>query len=373
MSKPNPKNERIKRTYFQYLKEAQRYSDDTVDAVAKALNRFEVVTQFRDFARFHREQAVAFKKRLAEQTNERTGLRLSKATLNSTLKVLRSFFLWLAGQPGFKSRLHYSDADYFNLSEKDVAVARAVRGSAFPALDQIHRVLAAMPAKTDVERRNRALIAFCLLTGARADALATVRLKHVDLDQDLLMNDARDMRTKASKTFPTWFFPVGGEVREIVADWIGHLRTSLNWTDADPLFPTTKVSVGAVSHRFEAMGLTRDCWSNTTPIRQIFQAAFAKVGIPYFNPHSIRRTLGQLGEQLCRTPEEFKAWSQNLGHSGVLTTLTSYGEVAHHRQSEIIRNLKASSDVTTTMSIDELFREMKRRMGKNDLDSAPAG
>jgi len=364
MSKPNPKNERIKRAYFQYLKEAQRYSDDTVDAVAKALNRFEVVSQFRDFARFHREQAVAFKKRLAEQTNERTGLRLSKATLNSTLKILRSFFLWLAGQPGFKSRLHYSDADYFNLSEKDVAVARAVRGSAFPALDQIHRVLAAMPSTTDVERRNRALIAFCLLTGARADALATVRLKHVDLDQGLLMNDARDMRTKASKTFPTWFFPVDGEAREIVAEWIAHLRTSLNWTDADPLFPATKVAVGAVSRRFEAVGLTRDCWSNTTPIRQNFKAAFEKVGLPYFNPHSIRKTLGQLGEQLCRTPEEFKAWSQNLGHSGVLVTLTSYGEVAQSRQSEIIRDLMRGETSADDMTAEDLIRELQKRIAK---------
>jgi hypothetical protein len=32
--------------------------------------------------------------------------------------------------------------------------------------------------------------------------------------------------------------------------------------------------------------------------------------------HSLRSTLAQVGEQRCQTPEEFKAWSQNLGHSG---------------------------------------------------------
>src|SRR5512147_2134420 len=31
-------------------------------------------------------------------------------------------------------------------------------------------------------------------------------------------------------------------------------------------------------------------------------------------PHSLRSTLAQFGEQRCQTPEEFKAWSQNLGH-----------------------------------------------------------
>jgi integrase/recombinase XerD len=61
----NPNNERIKRQYFVFLKEAKRQSEDSVDAVAKALTRFEADTRYRDFRAFHFEQAVAFKKRLA--------------------------------------------------------------------------------------------------------------------------------------------------------------------------------------------------------------------------------------------------------------------------------------------------------------------
>jgi len=43
---------------------------------------------------------------------------LSKATLCATLSALKRFFIWLAGQPGYKSRISYSDAEYFNLSAK---------------------------------------------------------------------------------------------------------------------------------------------------------------------------------------------------------------------------------------------------------------
>ncbi len=39
MTKHTPENERIKRIYFAYLKEAKRYSEPTVDAAAKALSR----------------------------------------------------------------------------------------------------------------------------------------------------------------------------------------------------------------------------------------------------------------------------------------------------------------------------------------------
>jgi hypothetical protein len=90
-------------------------------------------------------------------------------------------------------------------------------------------------------------------------------------------------------------------------------------------------------------GLARKHWTNATPIRRIFAEAFALAELPYFNPHSFRKTLAQLGERVCRTPEEFKAWSQNLGHERVLTTLSSYGQVGPARQAEIMRGLTCSS------------------------------
>lgn len=46
-----------------------------------------------------------------------------------------------------------------------------------------------------------------------------------------------------------------------------------------------------------------------------------------------------LGEKICKTPEDFKAWSQNLGHEHVMTTFNSYGEVSQQRQSDIIQGL----------------------------------
>jgi len=81
----------------------------------------------------------------------------------------------------------------------------------------------------------------------------------------------------------------------------------------------------------------RKHWSNASPIRTIFKEAFAAAGLPYFNPHSFRKTLALLGGELCETPEQYKAWSQNLGHEHVLTTFTSYGDVSSYRQAEIIR------------------------------------
>ena len=146
------------------------------------------------------------------------------------------------------------------------------------------------------------------------------------------------MKTKFSKTFSTWFFPVEGEALAIFTDWVGHLRDVCLWGDSDPLFPSTRMGIGPPGG-FVAAGLERTHWSNAGAIRRIFRQAFERAGLPYFHPHSIRKTLVQLGERVCTTPEEFKAWSQNLGHEQVSTTFTSYGQVAGHRQAELIRNM----------------------------------
>ncbi|MGE3600202.1 MAG: site-specific integrase, partial [Dehalococcoidia bacterium] len=53
----------------------------------------------------------------------------------------------------------------------------------------------------------------------------------------------------------------------------------------------------------------------------------------------LRNTLAVLSQRIGLTVEETKAWSQNLGHSDVLTTLMSYGEVPGARQAELIRGL----------------------------------
>lgn len=220
-------NERIKRKYLAFLKEAKRHSEPTIDATAKALSRFEIYSKFRDFKTFHFEQAIAFKSHLAEQKGQRSGEKLSKATL---------------------------------------------------------------------------------LTGARDRAIASMKLKHIDLAAGCVNQDAREVQTKFSKTFTTY------------------------------LFPATLIAVGASQH-FEAAGLDRKHWSTASPIRTIFKKAFIAAGLPYFNPHSFRNTLARFGEQVCKTPEQFKVWSQNLGHEKVLTTFLSYGEVACPRQGEIIRDL----------------------------------
>lgn len=358
--KHNANNERIKRQYFIFLKEAKRQNEASVDAAAKSISRFESYTKFKDFKAFHFEQAVGFKKHLAKQENQQTGNKLSKATLNSTLKQLKTFFEWLAMQSGYKSRLNYTDMEYFNLSAKDARIATAKRQKPVPTIEQIRHVIGTMPCSTVIEQRDRALIAFTLLTGARDAAIASMKIKHIDVLAKRVLQDARDVNTKFSKTFTTYFFPVGDDIEKIVIDWITYLKVELLYGNADPLFPQTKVTPGK-NRIFEASGLKRVHWSTASPIRTIFRKAFEAAGLPYFNPHSFRNTLVIFSQTICQSPEEVKAWSQNLGHEGVMTTFYSYGEVQESRQGEIILQLNQPRP-TVSQDVSELAKALAHEM-----------
>jgi integrase/recombinase XerD len=359
MTKKHPENTRIKREYFTFLKEAKRNGEQSVDAAAQALDRFEAYTR-KPFKAFHVQQAIGFKAHLAKQTNPRTGRPLSKATIHTTLVALKAFFIWLAGQPGYKSRVTYSDAEYFNLSAKDMTIAKSGRELRVPTIEQIRHVLSIMPKGSDIEQRNRALIAFTLLTGARDNAIASMRLKHIDLCERRIYQDAREVRTKFAKSFPTFFFPVGEDIEQVVVDWVRFLVSERLWGPDDPLFPKTLVRPDGESH-FAARGLSRECWGNAAPICKIFREAFEAASLPYFNPHSFRKTLARLGQQLCQSPEEFKAWSQNLGHEKVMTTFASYGCVDTHRQAELIRQAGQAKRVNGDAA--EMLRRIQELVG----------
>ena len=56
--------------------------------------------------------------------------------------------------------MKHTDLAYFSLSGKDTRVATTRRDSVGPTLVQVKHVLGLMPMGTDIEKRDRALMAF---------------------------------------------------------------------------------------------------------------------------------------------------------------------------------------------------------------------
>ena len=292
MTKRNADNERVKRRYLVYLKDAKGRDVASVDAAASAIERFEGYVKSRDFKGFHIEQARGFKAHLLAATNARTGLRLSASTVHATLAAVKAFFVWLADQRGYASRIKYADTEYFNAPDNLSRIATARRFKSCPTLAQVRAMIHSMPEETEVQKRDRAIIAFTILSGARDRATISFRLKHIDIDNEMVEQDAREVRTKRAKTFMTRFFPLGDDFRKIVVDWVTFFGRK------SALDPTTRCSQKLRS-RPATMASTgpylyRRAWANANPVRDIFREACARAELPYFNPHLLRNTLVQV-------------------------------------------------------------------------------
>jgi len=337
-ARSNPKNDRVKRDYLVHLKEARQRSAATVDQVRHAIDRLEPYTGFKDFATFNKEQALGFKRALLASKAQRSGKPISTATAHHVLQAIKEFLAWLHGRPGYRRRIDPTHIAYLNLTTKDERIARVTLPKSYASLEQYRATLFAMPAGTDVERRDQAVMALLLLTGMRDAAAVSLKLKHISIERRHVFQDPREVNTKFSKAIETFFFPVGEDVVAIVNDWVRYLTAEKLFSPNDPLFPKTLVRPDG-QRAFAVQGLSREHWADAAPVRAIFKAAFARVELPYFKPHTVRDTLTQVAYKHGLSPEGVKAWSQNLGHSNVLTTLQGYGHVSIERQAEILGQL----------------------------------
>lgn len=155
MRKINEENERIKRRYLQYLKTANRKDASTVHKATEGILRFEASANFVSFKRFHIEQVIKFQDRINSEVSKTTGKLLSKSTISAVLAANKAFFFWLAGQDGYKSRIRYSDADYFNMDAKGQRVASTTRETPYPSMEMARHAFNYMPEGAEIEHATR--------------------------------------------------------------------------------------------------------------------------------------------------------------------------------------------------------------------------
>ncbi len=340
--RPSEKNERIKRDYMHYRKHAKQRSPKTLDREIAALERFDVWNGRKEFGKFHINWAMEFRTNL-ERTKTASGKPLSKSTQRAIMATLREFTIWLSQQDGFRRRIKVEHAEYFRLSLRDEAEARAAPERPAPSIKQAKHALAMMPETTPRELRDKALMSLLCLCGPRVGAIATLRIKHVDLDEKCVMQNPREVATKFGKPIDSFFHKGFPEAETVLAKWITYLDEVALYGSDDPLFPATAISAKG-TEGFKATGFERRHWSTTEPVRKIVNAAFKNAGLEAYGPHSFRHMHSRHISRTCKNVAELVAASQNLGHSDALMTLKHYGQISREDQRRLITGEERKED-----------------------------
>ena len=360
MTRYNPENERVKKQYEEALLHGRHREHRTVDAVWRAINSFEQFTERKSFKTFSTEQAKAFKRWLEKQVNAK-GQPLSLSTVRSTLSNLRDFFAWLVTHPQYVRKVDGRGVDYLRLSDNEERAGRATREKIPPTVEEVRRVLENMLFESDVERRDRAIVAFILLTGVRDGSLISLKQKDVDLDKREIWQDPKHVKTKNRKGITSQFIPIDSFAEEIVLNWITYSRNVLGLNGEAPLFPKQRVANNPKTLQFEACGLSMEHWANATPVREIFHKAFIAAGLPKCQPHTIRNTIAIWALENC-SQLQFKAISQSLGHEHAMTTYNTYGNLTHHDVRKAFASIGKGSPELTHLSTEVMFAEISKRI-----------
>lgn len=270
-----------------------------------------------------------------EVAKSATGKPLSKSSSRAIMATLREFTLLLSRQEGFRRRFKMADADYFRLSLRDEAEARAAPERHAPSVSWAKRAFALMPENTPRASRDKALFALLCLRGVRAAALVSLKIKHVDIAEKSIQQNPREVATKFGKNIDTFFAKGFDVAEEVLAKWIAHLNEMELYGPEDPLFPATSDKAQG-NMGFKAVGFDRRHWTTTEPVPKIVNAAFANAGLQAYGPHAFRHMLARHAARHGKSVAELVATSQNLGHTDVLTTLRRYGQINRDDQRRLI-------------------------------------
>ncbi len=332
----NISNEITKKEFEKYLKLDNRLSMESVFKKIRNIRKYEVFTKFEDFKTFDENQGLEFVD--SYKKND-----ISLNTISRAFIDIKEFFIWLSKHKNYKKNVKIENVRVFNLSRKETKEANIKGIVEFASLEEIYEAVFNMPYKTEKDRRNRAIVCFAILTGARVSALMTLKIGSINKHKSYAEQDpAMGVKTKASKYILTRFFSVDKRIKDICIDWLDYLKSEKGFKRKDALFPAMKSGLRK-DGSLGIVGFSRDCMKSDTTIRNIIEDAFESAGLKRYHPHSFRHTLIDLGYKRCNTTEDFKAWSQNLGHNSVLTTLTSYGTLPNEIQMNVMERIEKNN------------------------------
>ena len=319
------------RVLYDWLSYARRYDTKTIDAHMASIRAFEAFHRGKFFGNISSADCDRWRQDLisrAKKPSAEGGL--SRSTVRHHASHIKAYFTWLSTRKGFTHLV--GAAEYFALPRGLLADGGRDRPRAYPTLVEAAAMLDGLPSATLLERRDRAIFALAFVTALRESALISLRVRHIDLQRKQAFHEGGVVRSKNGKTFTVDFFPRTEQFQVVFRAWYAEM-IDMGFRGNDALFPSART----LEKLWRASEVNRSAtapMNSASAVDAVFRKASMRLNRRY-SPHSARHTIVQLGDQICRTPEERKAWSLNMGHSSESITWQHYGRVSSARKSEI--------------------------------------
>ena len=165
MDETNPKNQRFKLAWMEDLQIGKAPS--TIDQKLAALAQYETATRWADFDSLCRDHVLEYLEFIRSA-------KTSSKTKAAKVRHVREFFKWMIMDERIKPKQARKPILMMRLTDKEQRAGRSKKMVKFANIEQITDTIASMPKTNAIERRNRALLAFTLLSGARDGAIISM-------------------------------------------------------------------------------------------------------------------------------------------------------------------------------------------------------
>jgi len=354
--KPNYENEVLKRKYAEYLKEARGLSSVTVNFSLATLSKYDKFSKNEYYSKFNVDKAIAFKEYLKKYC--------AITSYRNHCKRLQKFFIWLVELKGYKSKITKEAIDYLRITNKDEAISRAGAARKIPTLEYVVNLVKSIPVNNEIDKRDRALIAFTACTGMRDSAIASLPIGCVDIKTLIVnQNPKAQVKTKFSKHIISKVFNFDSFLMQCVLDWYKYLEQKGFGQNA-PLFPRSKVNQTKEQLCYkEATNVEPEFWHSGSCIRSVFKKRTQEAKLEYYAPHTYRHLAIRLALEKARTAEEKKAVSQNFGHEHIATTFATYGNLQPDELANKLTEIDSRND--DDMDMKRALEVITKGLSKN--------
>ena len=351
MSTYNKDNELKKREYYKRI--STKKSEKTIDQIRRAIESYEEFTGHKDFRLFNMNNALNYLKYLKNK-------KLSLSTMRGYLRELKNFFEWLSDKPSYKSKIHQEDINLLCITNSETNQITRKINTNYPTFEQAKKIVEAIDIKNEIDKRDKAMISFSILTGIRVNALMTLKLGCINIDKMLVYQFVRDgVKTKFSKDIISKIFNFDDNLLKYFKDWYYYLKQEKLFGNDDPLFPKSKQIQEENNLNFNYDWVDNKFWQSISAIREIFIQRAKNANITPFSPHKYRHLSIKLAFDKCRDAKEMKAISQHFGHEDVSTTIQVYGNYRPDELSEILDSIDKNTNEISKEDL-EFFNYCKK-------------
>ncbi|PIB25627.1 hypothetical protein BFP76_00355 [Amylibacter kogurei] len=332
-------NDRLLHGYIVFM---GKYATKTIDAHLIAIREFERFSKGVVFKQITPQLVAQYREDLIQRGSELSEDAISNSTIGHRASQLRLFLTWLLKQKGYRS-LDQTLPEYLDLPKAQMAKVKPAKEKVYPTLSEAEEMLRSMPKATRLDRRQRAVFACAFLTGLRANALAGLRHRDVDLQKSIFVQDGTNGRAKNGKSYRGRFFPVPETFLSVFTEWVNEMET-LGARRDDAVFPTEQ---SLIQNRSPGVQPRKpfEPLKGADVVRQAFAVASKNTKHSY-HPHSARHCLAAFGVELCRSEKEFKAWSLCLGHEDIKITRRHYGHMDEETCFEVMEIIETERNET---------------------------